>query len=66
MSELTNDSVLAHHLAKVLYWKPKFWQQGSGYTTWGFILSPWKQALCAGGAAIDILIKYIENQGYDD
>lgn len=35
------------------YWKPKFWKQGYGYTS-------------TGGAAIDILIKYIENQGYDD
>ena len=34
------------------YWKPRFWKQGYGYTS-------------AGGAAIDVLIKYIENQGYD-
>ena len=32
--------------------KPVFWKQGYGYTS-------------AGGAAIDVLIKYIENQGYD-
>ena len=32
------------------YWKPVFWKQGYGYTS-------------AGGAAIDVLIKYIENQG---
>ena len=34
------------------YWKPRFWKQGYGYTS-------------AGGAAIDVLIKYIDNQGYD-
>ena len=35
---------------KPYYWKPVFWKQGYGYTS-------------AGGAAIDVLIKYIENQG---
>ena len=39
--------------SKALHWKPKFWKQGYGYTS-------------TGGASIDILIKYIENQGYDD
>ncbi len=34
------------------YWKPKFWKQGYGYTS-------------AGGAAIDVLVEYINNQGYD-
>lgn len=38
---------------KPYYWKPKFWKQGYGYTS-------------AGGAAIDVLGRYIENQGYDD
>ena len=33
--------------------KPVFWKQGYGYTS-------------AGGAAIDVLIRYIENQGVDD
>jgi putative transposase len=37
---------------KPYYWKPFFWKQGYGYTS-------------AGGAAIDVLIRYIENQGYD-
>lgn len=37
---------------KPYYWKPRFWKQGYGYTS-------------AGGAAINVLIKYIENQGYD-
>ena len=36
-----------------LHWKPVFWKQGYGYTS-------------AGGAAIDVLVKYIENQGYQD
>ena len=36
---------------KPYYWKPVFWKQGYGYTS-------------AGGAAIDVLVKYIENQGY--
>jgi putative transposase len=35
---------------KPYYWKPLFWKQGYGYTS-------------AGGAAIDVLIRYIENQG---
>ncbi|WP_026102670.1 IS200/IS605 family transposase [Pleurocapsa sp. PCC 7319] len=39
--------------------KPKFGKQGYGYTTCG-------SSLCAGGAAIDVLVRYIENQGYDD
>ncbi|MDJ0532969.1 MAG: transposase [Xenococcaceae cyanobacterium MO_207.B15] len=38
---------------KPYYWKPKFWKQGYGYTS-------------AGGAAIDVLIRYIENQDYKD
>ena len=38
---------------KPYYWKPVFWKQGYGYTS-------------AGGAAIDVLIRYIQNQGYDD
>lgn len=38
---------------KPYYWKPKFWKQGYGYTS-------------AGGAAIDVLVRYIENQGYND
>ena len=37
---------------KPYYWKPKFWKQGYGYTS-------------AGGAAIDVLIRYLENQGND-
>jgi len=37
---------------KPYYWKPVFWKQGYGYTS-------------AGGAAIDVLIRYIENQGID-
>ena len=37
---------------KPYYWKPRFWKQGYGYTS-------------AGGAAIDVLVRYIENQGSD-
>ena len=36
---------------KPYYWKPRFWKQGYGYTS-------------VGGAAIDVLVRYIENQGY--
>ena len=35
------------------YWKPVFWKRGYGYTS-------------SGGAPIEILKRYIENQGYDD
>ena len=35
------------------YWKPVFWKRGYGYTS-------------SGGAPIEILKKYIENQGYED
>lgn len=38
---------------KPYYWKPRFWKQGYGYTS-------------AGGAAIDVLIRYIEKQGCED
>lgn len=38
---------------KPYYWKPTFWKQGYGYTS-------------SGGAPIEILIRYIENQGSDD
>ncbi|AFZ37081.1 transposase IS200-family protein [Stanieria cyanosphaera PCC 7437] len=38
---------------KPYYWKPKFWKQGYGYTS-------------SGGAPIEILIRYIENQGFED
>ena len=38
---------------KPYYWKPVFWKQGYGYTS-------------SGGAAIDVLIRYIQNQGYND
>jgi len=44
---------------KPYYWKSVFWKQGYGYTTCG-------SSLCAGGAAIDVLVKYIENQGCKD
>ena len=42
----------AQHL-KPYYWKPVFWKRGFGYTS-------------AGGATIDILKKYIENQGCEN
>ena len=35
------------------YWKPVFWKRGYGYTS-------------SGGAPIEVLKKYIENQGYND
>ena len=38
---------------KSYYWKPVFWKRGYGYTS-------------SGGAPIEILKKYIENQGYED
>ncbi|HHP7231291.1 MAG TPA: transposase [Xenococcaceae cyanobacterium] len=38
---------------KPYYWKPRFWKQGYGYTS-------------SGDAPIEILIRYIENQGYKD
>jgi len=38
---------------KPYYWKPVFWKRGYGYTS-------------SGGAPIEILKKYIENQGYED
>ena len=38
---------------KPYYWKPFFWKRGYGYTS-------------SGGAPIEILKKYIENQGYED
>lgn len=38
---------------KPYYWKPVFWKRGYGYTS-------------SGGASIEILKKYIENQGYED
>lgn len=38
---------------KPYYGQPVFWKRGYGYTS-------------AGGAAINVLIKYIENQGCDD
>ena len=41
----------AEHL-KPYYWKPIFWKRGFGYTS-------------AGGATLEILKQYIENQGHD-
>lgn len=38
---------------KPYYWKPIFWKRGYGYSS-------------AGGAPIEILKRYIQNQGYDD
>lgn len=38
---------------KPYYWKPVFWKRGYGYTS-------------SGGAPIEILKKYIQNQGSDD
>ena len=38
---------------KPYYWKPVFWKRGYGYTS-------------SGGAPIEVLKKYIENQGYND
>ena len=38
---------------KPYYWKPVFWKRGYGYTS-------------SGGAPLEILKKYIENQGYND
>jgi putative transposase len=38
---------------KSYYWKPVFWKRGYGYTS-------------SGGAPIEILKKYIQNQGYED
>ncbi|HEY9632800.1 MAG TPA: IS200/IS605 family transposase [Coleofasciculaceae cyanobacterium] len=35
------------------YWKPVFWKRGYGFVS-------------AGGASLDVLKRYIENQGYDD
>jgi putative transposase len=42
----------ADHL-KPYYWKPFFWKRG--YC-----------GVSAGGASLDVLKEYIENQGYDD
>ncbi|MGL4879838.1 MAG: IS200/IS605 family transposase [Waterburya sp.] len=38
---------------KPYYWKPVFWKRGYGYTS-------------AGGAPIEILKQYIQNQGHED
>ena len=38
---------------KPKYWKPVFWKRGFS-------------AVSAGGASLDVLKKYIEEQGYDD
>lgn len=38
---------------KPYYWKPVFWKRGYGFVS-------------AGGASLDVLKKYIENQGYID
>ncbi|MDJ0717060.1 MAG: IS200/IS605 family transposase [Prochloraceae cyanobacterium] len=38
---------------KPYYWKPVFWKRGFS-------------AVSAGGASLDVLKKYVEEQGYDD
>jgi len=38
---------------KPYYWKPFFWKRGYGFVS-------------AGGAPLEILKEYIENQGYED
>lgn len=38
---------------KPYYWKPVFWKRGFSVVS-------------AGGASLDVLKEYIENQGYDD
>jgi putative transposase len=52
---------------KPYYWKPVFWKQGYGYTSAGEVasLEETSKACDDRGAAIDVLIRYIENQGID-
>jgi putative transposase len=38
---------------KPYYWKPFLWKRGYGFVS-------------SGGASLDVLKKYIENQGYED
>ncbi|MGB5636165.1 MAG: IS200/IS605 family transposase [Waterburya sp.] len=38
---------------KPYYWKPVFWKRGYGYSS-------------SGGAPIEVLKRYIQNQGYED
>ncbi len=38
---------------KPYYWRPFFWKRGYGF-------------VAAGGASLEILKEYIENQGYED
>jgi putative transposase len=52
---------------KPYYWKPVFWKQGYGYTSAGEVasLEVSSKACDDHGAAIDVLIRYIENQGLE-
>jgi putative transposase len=38
---------------KSYYWKPVFWKRGYGFVS-------------SGGTSLDVLKRYIENQGYED
>ena len=52
---VTSREVRKHYASelKPYYWKPVFWKRGFS-------------AVSAGGASLDVLKDYIENQGYDN
>ena len=54
LKTVTSREVRKHYAQelKPYYWKPVFWKRGFS-------------AVSAGGASLDVLKEYIENQGYD-
>lgn len=55
LKTVTSREVRKHYRneLKPYYWKPVFWKRGFS-------------AVSAGGASLDVLKNYIENQGYDN